>query len=183
MTQDTKNLILAIALSIAVLIGWQYFVGAPQMEKQREQQARAQQQAAAQPPINPATGTPQQLPAGSPNPNAGAAPTTPQAFATRDEALKQSPRVPLETKSLFGSIALKGARIDDVSLRNYRETVDPKSANIILLSPSGRAAALLCRSRIRGERRREYLAARRRYAVAGRRQQADVIAAVDADLG
>ena len=137
MTQDTKNLIMAIALSIAVLIGWQYFVGGPQMEKQREQQARAQQQQTTQNPINPATGTPQQLPAGSPNPNAGAAPTTPQAFATRDEALKQSPRVPLDTRSLFGSIALKGARIDDVSLRNYRETVDPNSANIVLLSPSG----------------------------------------------
>ncbi len=136
MKQDTKNLILAIGLSILVLIGWQYFVGAPQMEKQREQQ-RAQQALQPTQAVNPATGAPQQIPAGSPNPNAGAAPTTPQAFATRDEALKQSPRVSLETKSLFGSIALKGARIDDVSLRNYRETVDPKSANIILLSPSG----------------------------------------------
>lgn len=148
MKKDTQNLLLAIGLSILVLVGWQYFIGAPQMERQREAQRLAQQQASAQQqdnaqrdsaqrPVDPATGAPRQLPAGAPNPNGGAAPTTPQAFASRDEALKQSPRVPLDTKSLYGSIALKGARIDDVSLKNYRETVDPKSPNIVLLSPSG----------------------------------------------
>ena len=134
MKPETKNLILAMVLSLLVLVGWQYFIGMPQMDKQREAQRIAQQQAK---PVDPSTGQPQQLPAGSPNPNGGAAPTTPQAFASRDEALKQSPRVELSTKSLFGSIALKGARIDDVSLRDYRESVDPKSANIVLLSPSG----------------------------------------------
>ncbi len=136
MKKDTQNLLLAIGLSILVLVGWQYFIGAPQMEKQREAQ-RIAQQANGQKPVDPTTGAPANVPLGSPNPNGGAAPTTPQAFATRDEALKQSPRVPLETRSLFGSIALKGGRIDDVSLRNFRETVDPKSPNIILLSPSG----------------------------------------------
>ena len=36
-----------------------------------------------------------------------------------------------------GSIALKGGRIDDLALIKYRETVDPKSPAIVLLSPSG----------------------------------------------
>ena len=36
-----------------------------------------------------------------------------------------------------GSIALKGAQIDDLALTQYRETVDPKSPPIVLLSPSG----------------------------------------------
>ncbi len=35
MTNDTKNLFLAIALSVAVLVGWQYFVGAPKLSQQR----------------------------------------------------------------------------------------------------------------------------------------------------
>ncbi len=39
--------------------------------------------------------------------------------------------------NIKGSIALKGGRIDDVSLATYHETVDPKSPNIVLLSPSG----------------------------------------------
>ena len=36
---DNKNTIIAIALSALVLIGWQYFIGMPQMEKQRQEQA------------------------------------------------------------------------------------------------------------------------------------------------
>ena len=39
---DQKNTILAIALSAMVLIAWQFFVGLPQMEKQRQE---AQQKA------------------------------------------------------------------------------------------------------------------------------------------
>jgi len=41
---DQKNMLLAIVLSGIVLFGWQYFVGMPQVEKQRQQQ-QAQQQA------------------------------------------------------------------------------------------------------------------------------------------
>ena len=41
---DNKNTILAILLSVIVLVAWQYFVGIPQMEKQREQAQRAQKQ-------------------------------------------------------------------------------------------------------------------------------------------
>ncbi len=35
MMNDTKNLFLAIALSVMVLVGWQYFVGAPKLTQQR----------------------------------------------------------------------------------------------------------------------------------------------------
>src|SRR5207253_2209657 len=52
-------------------------------------------------------------------------------------ALALSPRVRIETPSLSGSIALKGGRIDDLSLVKYRETVDPSSPPIVLLAPSG----------------------------------------------
>src|SRR4029077_16745890 len=43
----------------------------------------------------------------------------------------------IATDSLQGSIALKGGRIDDLALVKFRETVDPKSPPIVLLSPSG----------------------------------------------
>ena len=45
----------------------------------------------------------------------------------------------IDTPALAGSIALKGGRIDDVSLKNYHETVDDKSPRIVLLSPTGTA--------------------------------------------
>ena len=52
---DQKNTLLAIVLSAIVLIGWQYFFGLPQMEKQRQEaQIKAQQQA--QTPAQPAPG-------------------------------------------------------------------------------------------------------------------------------
>jgi YidC/Oxa1 family membrane protein insertase len=57
----------------------------------------------------------------------------------RTAALASSPRVAIATDSVQGSIALKGGRIDDLSLVKFRETVDPKSPPIVLLSPSGAA--------------------------------------------
>ncbi len=49
--------------------------------------------------------------------------------------MARSPRIAIETPSLRGSIALKGGLIDDLVLKNYRETVDPKSPNVVLFSP------------------------------------------------
>jgi len=45
--------------------------------------------------------------------------------------------VTIDTPSLKGSIALKGGRIDDLTLKDYRETVEPTSPNVVLLSPAG----------------------------------------------
>jgi YidC/Oxa1 family membrane protein insertase len=52
-----------------------------------------------------------------------------------------SPRVEIDTPTLRGSIDLKGARIDNLSLTQYRETTAPNSPPIVLLSPSGAADA------------------------------------------
>ena len=41
---DHKNTILAIVLSGIVLLGWQYFIGGPQMEKQKQEALLKQQQ-------------------------------------------------------------------------------------------------------------------------------------------
>jgi YidC/Oxa1 family membrane protein insertase len=127
---DQKNTILAIVLSALVFIGWQYFFGLPQMEKQKQvaQQQTQQQQTQLQPPA-PGESRPQapgQVPA-----------TAPGAELSREDALAKSPRVRIDTPRVTGSIALTGGRIDDVSLPTYRETVDPNSPPIVLLSPSG----------------------------------------------
>ncbi len=117
---DQKNTLLFIVLSAVILIGWQLWFGGGMQQVQKP----------VAPPQTTAPGTP---PApGTP------APIEPAAKPlTREEALAQSPRVRIETPRLSGSIALKGGRIDDLSLTQYRETVDPKSPPIVLLSPSG----------------------------------------------
>ncbi len=56
---------------------------------------------------------------------------------SRQAVVAASPRIAIETPRLRGSIALKGGRLDDLSLAQYHETVDPKSPAIVLLSPSG----------------------------------------------
>ncbi len=133
---DQKNTLLAIVLSALVLIGWQIFYGMPQMEKQKQQQ----QQQAQPPTVAPPAGTtqPQAPPAPGGTPQAGGQPSAlPGQTLTREAALAASPRVRIETPSLSGSISLRGARIDDLSLVKYRETVDPSSPAVVLLSPSG----------------------------------------------
>ncbi|ADH87691.1 membrane protein insertase, YidC/Oxa1 family domain containing protein [Ancylobacter novellus DSM 506] len=134
MTTENRNMIIAIVLSMAVLIAWQYFSGIPQMEQQRQQHA-AQQQAAQQQAAQPSgeAGTAAPAPGTSAPAPAG---TAPKAL-TRAEALARSPRAVIDTPRVIGSVALKGGRIDDLSLKDYRETVDPNSPIIVLLSPSG----------------------------------------------
>src|SRR5438874_2116136 len=123
---DQKNTILAIVLSALVLIGWQIFFGLPQVEKQKQAAQQQQQQQ-----TQPAPGTPAPTAPGT-APQAPGQPTaTPPAPLTREAALAASPRVRLETPLLAGSIALKGGRIDDLSLVKYRETVDPNSPAIV----------------------------------------------------
>ncbi len=136
---DNKNTILAIALSALVLLGWQYFFAVPQ-EKARQEQLQTQQQKQIAPtPAEP--GQTAQPPAQAGAPQVPGQANAPAASVTLDRtaALAGSPRVSIATDSLQGSIALKGGRIDDLALVKFRETVNPKSPPIILLSPSGTA--------------------------------------------
>ncbi|MBB5753855.1 membrane protein insertase YidC [Prosthecomicrobium pneumaticum] len=125
---ENRNLIIAIALSIAVLIGWQYLVAGPQLERARQQAAIAEAQNPATVPAAPGEGAPKAA-----APSGGAAGVT---VESRDAALAATPRVPIETAELTGSINLVGGRIDDLRLDHYRETVDPNSPAIVLLSPA-----------------------------------------------
>jgi YidC/Oxa1 family membrane protein insertase len=144
---DHKNTILAIVLSAMVLIVWQYFFGMP-LEKQRQdalrqqqQQQQQSQQAQPQPAPQQTTQPPQPVPGVAPQ--EGSAPPVPgqgtamAPGASREASLSSSQRIGIDTPSLRGSIALKGGRVDDLSLIKYRETVDPNSPAIVLLSPSG----------------------------------------------
>lgn len=135
---NNRNLIIAIALSVLVLVLWQVLVANPQMESARR---AAEQAAATQPPIAEA------IPPAAPQAEPGAAVAVAPAVcgvtqvAMREEALVQNPRVAIDTPALTGSINLCGARIDDLRLDNYQETIDPDSPTIVLLSPEQGPAA------------------------------------------
>ena len=132
MDENNRNFILAIVLSMVVLFGWQfYFV--PETPPQEQQTQEQSEQGP------PSAGGEAQQPSSAPQPGASSAPQ-PEGSPTgqtREQALATSPRIKIDTPSVRGSIALKGARIDDLTLKDYRVTVDPNSEQVILLSPAG----------------------------------------------
>jgi len=119
-----KNLFLAIALAAAVLFAWQYFVARPNMKAEQAHQAALTKQEKTQPGV-------------APNPNVaipglGGATT----HLSREAALKAGgARITIDTPMLDGSILLKGAKLDDLRLKKYHQTPDPKSPEIVLLAP------------------------------------------------
>jgi YidC/Oxa1 family membrane protein insertase len=132
---DQKNFILAIVFSVLIIVGWQYAfppAKTPVTNGQQQTATTPGSPAAPQPPTGQtgAAGT-----QGSVQPGAAAA--VPAQVVSRTEALARSPRVTFDTPELVGSIALKGARIDDVRLVKYRVTIDPKSDPVPVLSPVG----------------------------------------------
>ncbi len=141
---DNKNLILAIALSVVILFGFQIAAErffpkpvppAPQTQTQTPGTAPSSHQ--------PPAGAPAAGQQGIAPPGAGAGTSGPAtspgvaAAATRAQLVQSGPRVRIDTPSLQGSIALVGGRVDDVTLVNYRETIDPNSPAIVLFSPQG----------------------------------------------
>jgi YidC/Oxa1 family membrane protein insertase len=137
---EQKNTILAFALSALVLIVWWYFIDLPQ-QKHREELQRQAQQTQAQ-----TTQTQQQTPPSAPSPGGSTLPGANQQVAppgaatqpkAREDVIAAAPRIAIQTPSITGSISLKGGRVDDVSLAQFHETVDPTSPAIVLLSPSG----------------------------------------------
>mgnify|MGYP003940856775 CR=1 FL=1 len=117
---NQRNMILAIVLSAIVLFGWQalsdrFFP-------------------VAKPPVTKIEGGKEQV---LPQPGADPAADSPSAIRARGVVLREAPRIAIDTPKLAGSINLKGARIDDLVLKAYRETVAKNSPPIRLLSPSG----------------------------------------------
>jgi len=145
---DQKNLILAIAASVVIMVGFQFFFEGPRKERELAllQQQQAEQQAApktapsvtAQPP----TVSPNNLgQAGNPVlpqiPPSGAAPALAAASPAADVTATAAPRIDVQTPRLHGSISLLGGRIDQVTLSDYHFTTDPQSPPIVLFSPAG----------------------------------------------
>ncbi len=108
---EQKNLILAFILSLGILFGYNYFVEAPAANKRQEELKQTQQ-----------TAVPQETPA-------------PDKVIPITEALSANHRLKINASKVHGSINLKGARFDDITLVDYKETTDSSSPEITLLAP------------------------------------------------
>ncbi|MCI4661218.1 MAG: membrane protein insertase YidC [Neomegalonema sp.] len=130
--EEQRNLIIAGVLSFLVIGLWQIFVVGPQQEAIEAERQLAAERAALEAPATPAPGV-----EGSGSSPALATPTQAAGPQSREEALSSGERVQIETPTIAGSLQLKGGRIDDLQLHTYRETLDPESPDVTLLTPSG----------------------------------------------
>ena len=128
---NQRNLLLAVALSGLLILGWsvamEYFY--PNANAPAEQDAQTTSAAGA-----PGTSTV----AG--DVGAGGVDGTVVGEAgpvDLSSALADPRRVVIDTPSVAGSINLVGARIDDLVLKDYRQTVDKDSGPVRLLAPAG----------------------------------------------
>jgi len=114
MDDQNKNLILAFALSLMVIIGW-FALFPPPEPAPRETVAEEQ----LVPPPAQTTGD-------------GVADAS-----MAEETATGTVRVNIDSRRLTGTIALTGGRIDDLQLRDYRETTAPGSDIVHLFNPVG----------------------------------------------
>jgi len=118
---ENKNVFIAIALSMSVLLFWSAFVDSPQPVEKKNQQTIDNKQE-------------NNIDSNSIVPSIGE--TIVKENISREDLLKSSNRIQLENKKIRGSISLRGATIDDLSFKNYK--VDVKSNdNVQFLNPKG----------------------------------------------
>ncbi|HEX6865657.1 MAG TPA: membrane protein insertase YidC [Caulobacteraceae bacterium] len=119
MQQDTsRNTVLFIVFALVILLAYQFLVIEPSA---RRRAAELKSQTAAE---------------GQATTPAAPVPVAVQPL-TRDAAKAASPRLAVDTPALAGSITLRGARIDDLYLKQYRETVAKNSPPVELFRPEG----------------------------------------------
>ncbi len=125
MDDQNKNLLIATALSFAVILGW--FVLFPPPD----------------PALDPETALPPASETATPSvattPEAAPADAS-TATQTGPTAVADAPRVAIETDRLVGSISLAGGRIDDLSLKDYQVSIEPEADIVHLLNPVGSAS-------------------------------------------
>jgi YidC/Oxa1 family membrane protein insertase len=121
-----RNVILAIVLSVGIFVGFDFFYAGPARERAQAERVQAEQQEASRA-AEAQSGT-----AGTAD-----APSSSSAPARREQVLADSAgsRILIDTGAVDGSIALEGARIDDLNLRGYHRTIDDSSPEVTLLAP------------------------------------------------
>ena len=122
---ESRNLILAIILSVGVLFIWSFFFEAPEQEMLNgEIESNDVSEVNSNELDMEAIDEIERSLGITENDNIGL-----------DEALSVDKRVKIETNSIVGSINLKGLRIDDIVLKKYNETQEEFSEKIRVLQP------------------------------------------------
>ncbi|MFL0355534.1 membrane protein insertase YidC [Erythrobacter sp. GH1-10] len=126
---NQRNLLLAVALSGLLILGWdfgmRYFYPEASITAPIEQSEPAAQTSAGN--VSGTTTVAGDLPEGA---------EVPAGPVDLEAALADPRRVVIDTPKVAGSINLVGARIDDIVLKDYRQTVDEDSGPVRLFAPA-----------------------------------------------
>ena len=126
MQDNNSNFLMAVVLSLGVLLGWQFFVVEPRLAEERARQLAAAEEIAAFA-ENQGTGASSDSALRAPDitgaPTVNGAAPAPLKKPNLDNSFADSPRLKIETDQLSGSIALMGARFDDLILADYAESL------------------------------------------------------------
>ena len=132
---EKKNLILAVVFSAVLLFAVDALFPQPQQPATPESEIRKAVPAAPVPSAVQKTGQ-----SFAPAPESTISQSkTPDVVMTRDQAIDEYQHISIKTPSVSGSLRLKGARLDNLLLTKYRETLEQDSPHISLLSPVGTA--------------------------------------------
>jgi len=112
---DFKNVLMAIVLSTVVLIGWATFFEAPIIEQEVPEKQITKNQDDSSPSV---TDEDKEI----------------KNEITRDDVINNTKRVSIENENIKGSISLKGAIIDDIIFKNYKEKLGGQE-NVTFLNP------------------------------------------------
>lgn len=124
---ENNNFLFAVILSLGVLLGWQYLVVEPKLQEERAAQTDLNEKAAlSQEPVIDANGVP--------IPSAGSGSAVVPAIQKSD--ITNSARVNIRSDQFSGSIALLGARFDDLMLERYKVELSDASPSVRLLEPA-----------------------------------------------
>ncbi len=121
MDDQNRNLILATALSFLVILVWFILFPPEEQAPNPEPTIPSEQELGAE-----------ELATLPPTAGAPAAGETPAA-----DPATEAPRIQIDTPALSGSISLRGGRIDDLALKDYRRDLEPGSPIVQLLHPVG----------------------------------------------
>jgi len=116
---DNKNVFIAIALSMSVLLFWGAFFETPEANKNENSQQLNFKNKGTKDLNNITPNISQEIEVKS---------------ASREKSISEAERVKVENKSIVGSISLKGALIDDISFKNHKQNLD-NNKNVEFLNP------------------------------------------------
>ena len=134
---EQKNLIFAVVLSVAILVGFQFFYEVPRVEQEQARQAELQASGASESSTPSASNVPSGAPVGGSVLPGSTKMSAEDAAKARREIAADPKRIRIDAPGMRGTISTVGARIDDAILTHYRESLDKDSDNIHLLKPVG----------------------------------------------